>query len=65
MILPQNVVPLVRSEVADNTTAVSALEAVQAALTTEELTALNKRVDAERQEPKQVATDYLKEKGLA
>jgi osmoprotectant transport system substrate-binding protein len=65
MILPQNVVPLVRSEVAENTAAVSAIEAVQAALTTEELTALNKRVDAERQEPKQVATDYLKEKGLA
>ena len=65
MILPQNVVPLVRSEVAENAAAVSTIEAVQAALTTEELTALNKRVDAERQEPKQVAADYLKEKGLA
>jgi osmoprotectant transport system substrate-binding protein len=64
MILPQNVVPLVRAEVAENTAAVSTIEAVQAALTTEELTALNKRVDAERQEPKQVAADYLKEKGL-
>ena len=38
---------------------------MQAVLTTEELTALNKRVDAERQEPEQVAADYLKEKGLA
>ena len=30
MILPQNVVPLVRSDVAENQTAVAALEAVQA-----------------------------------
>jgi len=65
MILPQNVVPLVRSEVAANSAVVSTIEAVQAALTTEDLTALNKRVSAERQEPKQVAAEYLKEKGLA
>ena len=65
MILPQNVVPLVRAEVAENTAAVSAIDAVQAGLTTEELTALNKRVATERQEPKQVAADYLKEKGLS
>ena len=36
LILPQNVIPLVRSEVADNATATAALEAVQAALTTED-----------------------------
>ena len=45
MILPQNVIPLVRSEVAENATATAALDAVQAALTTEELTALNYKVD--------------------
>ena len=65
MILPQHVVPLVRADVATNTTAVSAIEAVQGALTTEELTTLNKLVDADRQEPNQVATDWLKAKGLA
>ena len=37
MILPQNVIPLVRSEVAENGTATTALDAVQAALTTEDL----------------------------
>ncbi len=65
MILPQNVVPLVRSDVADNPTAVSALEAVQAALTTEELTVLNKAVDVERKDANAVAGDWLKSKGLA
>ena len=65
MILPQNVLPLVRSDVADNATAVAALEAVQSALTTEDLTQLNKRVDSERQDPAQVAGEWLKSKGLA
>jgi osmoprotectant transport system substrate-binding protein len=64
MILPQNVIPLVRSEVADNATVVSTLEAVQAALTTDELTALNKKVDTDRQDPDQVAEEWLKAKGL-
>ena len=65
MILPQNVVPLVRADVASDTTAVDAINAVQKALTTEELTALNKLVDAENQDPNQVAADWLKSKGLA
>jgi osmoprotectant transport system substrate-binding protein len=65
MILPQNVIPLVRSEVADNPTVVSTLNAVQAALTTEELTALNKKVDSERQDADEVAAEWLKSKGLA
>jgi osmoprotectant transport system substrate-binding protein len=64
MILPQNVIPLVRSEVADNATVVSTLEAVQAALSTEELTALNKQVDTDRMDPDQVAEEWLKSKGL-
>ena len=55
MILPQNVVPLVRADVASNTAAVDAVNAVQQALTTEELTALNKSVDADTQDPNQVA----------
>ena len=65
MILPQNVVPLVRSDVASNTTAVAALEAVQAALTTEELMELDKKVDSDRQDPAQVAGEWLKSKSLA
>lgn len=65
MILPQNIVPLVRSEVASNSAAVAALAAVQAALTTADMTALNKRVDADREDPDQVAADWLESKGLA
>ena len=65
MILPQNVIPLVRSDVADNPTAVAALDAVQSALTTEDLLQLNRKVDSERQDPAQVAGEWLKSKGLA
>jgi osmoprotectant transport system substrate-binding protein len=65
MILPQNVIPLVRSEVVQNTTATAALDAVQAALTTEDLIALNSKVDDDRQDPDQVAKDWLTSKGLA
>ena len=65
MILPQNVIPLVRADVAGNTTAVEAINAVQQALTTDELTALNKQVDTGKQEPHEVAAAWLKAKGLA
>jgi osmoprotectant transport system substrate-binding protein len=65
MILPQNVVPLMRSEVADNPQVTAALDPVQAALTTEELTALNKQVDVDKMDPNEVAGAWLKSKGLA
>jgi osmoprotectant transport system substrate-binding protein len=65
MILPQNVIPLVRSEVSQNSTATAALDAVQAALTTEDLIALNSKVDDDRQDPDQVAKEWLTSKGLA
>jgi osmoprotectant transport system substrate-binding protein len=65
MILPQNVVPLMRAEVAGNSAAVSAIDAVQKALTTEELTALNKQVDVDKSDPDEVAGEWLKSKGLA
>ena len=65
MILPQNVVPLVREDVVSNSTAASALNAVQAALTTEDLIALDKKVDSDRQDPDQVAGEWLTSKGLA
>jgi osmoprotectant transport system substrate-binding protein len=64
MILPQNVIPLVRSDVADNAAAVAALDAVQAALTTQDLMELDKKVDTDHQDPAQVAGDWLKSKGL-
>lgn len=65
MILPQHVIPLVRADVKTNTAAADAINAVQAVLRTEDLTALNKRVDTERLSPDQAAGDWLKEKGLA
>jgi osmoprotectant transport system substrate-binding protein len=65
LILPQNVIPLVRADVADNATAKSALEAVQGALTTDDLITLDKKVDVDHQDPDQVAGEWLKGKGLA
>jgi osmoprotectant transport system substrate-binding protein len=65
LILPQNVIPLVRAEVAENATATAALDAVQTALTTEDLIALNSKVDDDRQDPDQVAKEWLTSKGLA
>jgi osmoprotectant transport system substrate-binding protein len=65
LILPQNVIPLVRAEVADNTTATAALDAVQTALTTEDLIALNSKVDDENQDADEVAKEWLTSKGLA
>lgn len=65
MILPQNVIPLVRADVAGNAAVVAVLDAVQAVLTTDDLTAMNKQVDTERQDPKQVAAGWLKSKNLA
>ena len=64
MILPQNVIPLMRSEVAENPAAVAAMDAVQAALTTEELTALNKQIDVDKEDADDVAGEWLKSKGL-
>ncbi|MDO5498048.1 MAG: ABC transporter substrate-binding protein [Propionibacteriaceae bacterium] len=64
MILPQNVIPLVQAGVRDNAAAVEAINAVQAALRTEDLTAMNKRVDTDRLDPAEAAGDWLKEKAL-
>lgn len=65
MILPQNVIPLVRADVASNAAVVTVLDAVQAALTTPDLTAMNKQVATDRQDPEQVAAAWLKSKNLA
>lgn len=65
MILPQNVVPLMRADLAADPTATGAIDAVQKALTTEELTALNKQVDVDKEDADDVAGEWLKSKGLA
>ncbi|HEU5486732.1 MAG TPA: ABC transporter substrate-binding protein [Microlunatus sp.] len=65
MILPQNVIPLMRSDVAGNTAAVDAVDAVSKALTTEELTALNKSVDVDHVSASDAAAQWLQSKGLA
>ena len=65
MILPQNVVPLYRAEVAEDATVTGAIDAVQQALTTEELTALNKKVDVDKSDADDVAKEWLTSKGLA
>jgi osmoprotectant transport system substrate-binding protein len=41
------------------------LDAVQSALTTDDLVQLDKKVDSDRQDPAQVAGEWLKSKGLA
>jgi osmoprotectant transport system substrate-binding protein len=65
MILPQNIVPLTTPAIADNEQAAAAINAVQSALTTEELLELNRRVDTDHESPADVAADWLKAKGLA
>lgn len=64
MILPQNVIPLYRAETAADATVTGAVDAVQQALTTEELTALNKQVDVDKADPDDVAKEWLTSKGL-
>ncbi|WP_017589152.1 ABC transporter substrate-binding protein [Nocardiopsis ganjiahuensis] len=60
----QNITPLINSEQVDDT-ARAALNAVSAALTTEELTQLNERVVVQNENAADVAQEWLEEKGLA
>lgn len=62
MILPQNVAPLVSAKIDE--TAAAALAPVTAALTTEELIALNTRSVDEQLDSATIAGDWLAEKGL-
>lgn len=64
LILPQQVVPLVSAAVAGNDTAVSALNAVQKMLTTDDLIALNKKVDNDHLDPSAVAKTWLQSNSL-
>lgn len=58
----QNMVPLVRSESADQVR--EALDAVSAALTTEKVTEMLRRTDVDQENPEAVAQDFLKSEGL-
>lgn len=59
-----NVVPAVKTDVV-TPELTSALNALSATLTTEDLIALNKAVDIDRKDPAKVAQQYLQDKGLA
>jgi osmoprotectant transport system substrate-binding protein len=59
----ENIIPLIREEV--RTPEVEeALNGLSAQLTTEDLTALNRRVEIDQEDPETVATEYLEENGL-
>lgn len=64
LILPQNVVPLVRPDIKKNTKAVDAINSVGKQLTTEDLSALNKKVDVDHADPGDVAKEWLSSKGM-
>jgi osmoprotectant transport system substrate-binding protein len=59
-----NVLPVVNAKEAGGKKVADALNKLTKVLTTEDLTAMNKKVDAERQKPEAVAKDYLTSKGL-
>ena len=61
----ENLVPVVNSEwLKDNDKAAKALNKLSGTLTTEDLATLIGKVDTEREVPVDVATEYLKDKGL-
>ncbi|XIE79023.1 glycine betaine ABC transporter substrate-binding protein [Streptomyces sp. SBR177] len=59
-----NVLPVVNARDAGSPGMAAALEKITKALTTADLAELNRRVDAERQKPEDVARAYLQSKGL-
>ncbi|MGE9695166.1 MULTISPECIES: ABC transporter substrate-binding protein [unclassified Streptomyces] len=59
-----NIIPVVNAKDAGDSAIASALGKLNKTLTTDDLVELNRKVDAERLKEKDVAADYLKEKGL-
>ncbi|MGK5629636.1 ABC transporter substrate-binding protein [Streptomyces sp. URMC 123] len=59
-----NLLPVVNAEKAGAPEIEAALDRLTKALTTDDLIALNRKVDAERQKPADVAKEYLRSKGL-
>jgi osmoprotectant transport system substrate-binding protein len=62
--LADNLVPIVHAESAGDDAVAEALNSLAPVLTTEDLATLNVQVDAERQQPADVAQAYLEENGL-
>jgi osmoprotectant transport system substrate-binding protein len=62
--LADNLVPVVNTASADKPAVSGALNPLASALTTEDLAAMNLKVDGERQKPQDVAKEYLTSKGL-
>jgi osmoprotectant transport system substrate-binding protein len=62
--LADNLVPVVNAETAGDDAVADALNVLADVLTTEDLATLNAQVDAERQQPADVARAYLEEQGL-
>ena len=60
----ENITPVVRQEVADDTIA-ELLNQVSAALDTETMTELNGRVEIDQEDPAVVAADFLEEEGIS
>lgn len=61
--LAQNIVPIIREEALTEEVR-KALNELSSTLTTEDLKELNKRVDVDKENPEDVARDYLKKQGL-
>ncbi|MDQ3306032.1 MAG: glycine/betaine ABC transporter substrate-binding protein [Actinomycetota bacterium] len=59
----ENITPLVRTDTVDEG-AIAVLDEVSAALTTEAITELNQRVDGDKEDPADVARDFLEAEGL-
>ena len=62
--LADNLVPVVNAETAGDDAVADALNMLADVLTTEDLATLNAQVDAERQQPADVARAYVEEQGL-
>lgn len=63
LIPAENIIPVVRTEVLTDEVA-EVLDEIAAALTTEQLTELNRRMEVDREDPEAVAEDWLTEHGL-
>jgi len=59
-----NLVPIVNTAAANKPDIQQALDKISQTLTTQDLTQLNAKVDAQRQKPEDVAKEYLTSKGL-
>ena len=65
IILPGNIVPVIRDDVPDRATVEQTLNAVTQALTTEELSQMVAAVDEKKEPMDDVAGQFLQEQGLA